>query len=78
MILTTVDYLLVNTSTTSNIDVQSSWTDISTGVFQPGKTSTQISSVSASTTIVASPSTGVRQIKTIVIRNKHMHTRSHL
>lgn len=75
MILTsTSDIIRIVTSSTADVHAQTSWADITTTVFTPGRTNTVITSATT-TTIVASPGASTqRQIKTIVIYNAHAST----
>ena len=70
MFLTSIsDILRIVTTTTAPIDVQASWTDITTTTFTPGRTNTKISSATT-TTVVDHPIVSTqRQIKDMVITN---------
>lgn len=75
MILTsTSDIIRIVTSSTADVHAQTSWADITTTAFTPGRTNTVVTSATT-TTIVASPGASTqRQVKTIVLYNAHAST----
>lgn len=70
----TSDIIRVVTTSTADIQVNASWADQTTTAFTPGRTNTIITSATT-TTIVASPASSTeRQVKTLVISNRHAST----
>lgn len=62
------------TSSTADIEVAASWADQTVSTFVPGSTDTIITSATT-TTVVASPASSTyRQVKTLVIANRHAST----
>ena len=63
------DAIQVITGGTQALAVHASWMDLVTGTATPGRTNTAIASA-ATTSVVAGPSSGQRNLKTLSIRNK--------
>jgi hypothetical protein len=68
LVLTT-DKLQLSTSSAATVDVHASFIDLSGTTITPGKQNTAIAGI-ATTDIVAAPSSGTRNVKTLHIRNK--------
>lgn len=64
------DIIRVVTNSAANADVHASWVDNVSGTITPGRTNTAISSA-ATTTVVAAPGSGQRNVQTLSIRNRH-------
>lgn len=64
------DKLQLVTDSAANTDVHATWVDLSGTTVTPGRTNTTISSATT-TDIVATPGAGVRNVKTLQIRNRH-------
>lgn len=75
MILSSIsDIVRIVTASAADIHVQSSWADITSTAFTPGRTNTLIVSA-ATTTVVGSPAASTqRQVKSLVIANRHAAT----
>lgn len=70
LLASTSDLLRVVSSSTSDLDVQANWADLSSGSVTPGRTNTAISTATT-TTVVGSPAASTyRTVKQMSIRNK--------
>lgn len=71
LLTTTSDVIKVVTDSAATVDVHASWVDRNGTTDAPGSTNTAISS-STTTTVVAAPtSSTVRNIRRLIVRNKH-------
>jgi len=71
----TVDLVRVVTSAAADIEPHASWVDNNAGVITPGRTNTASIVSATTTTVVASPASGVqRRVKTLSLRNNHGST----
>jgi len=70
---TALDKLAIVTSTATNLDVHASYMDVTaTGLVNPGRSVTLISSASSIDIVGPTPVTGdIRTVKTIIARNRH-------
>lgn len=71
----TSDLIRVVTSAAGTVDVHASWVDKATTGITAGRTNTVNISTATTTTVVASPASGVeRTVKFMAIRNRHAST----
>jgi hypothetical protein len=72
LLTSTSDAITLVTLAAAAIDVHASWVDNLSGAITPGRTNTATISTITTTTIVASPAPSTqRNIKSLVIRNRH-------
>lgn len=62
---------VVTGSAVANIEVQASWTDLSSGTYTPGSTETEISTATTTTVVAAPGASTYRRVKGLTIRNNH-------
>lgn len=65
------DLLRVVTDAAGDIEVHASWTDNVSGTITPGRTNTASITTATTTTVVAGPGTGQRNVKHLNCRNNH-------
>lgn len=65
------DLLQVVTDAAGDIEVHASWTDNVSGAITPGRTNTASITTATTTTVVAGPGTGQRNVKHLNCRNNH-------
>lgn len=75
MILTsTSDIIRITQTAAVATHVQAGWADITTSAFTPGRTNTIYSSIGTSTIVAAPGASTQRQVKTLLIANRHAST----
>jgi hypothetical protein len=74
LLTSTSDVLRLVTSGTADIDTYLGWVDLSGSVVTPGYERDAISSAATTTIAVAPGSSTARNVKTIILRNKHAST----
>lgn len=75
LLTSTSDLITLITSAAASIDVHSSWVDNLAGAITPGRTNTATIASATTTTIVGSPAASTqRNVKFIMIRNRHAST----
>jgi hypothetical protein len=75
LLTTATDVLRTTTSSTATVDVYAAYVDLVTTTVTPGSQKTAISTATT-TTVVAAPSSGARNIKSLFVRNRHASTAS--
>lgn len=72
LLTSTSDILRVVTGTTgANVQVHASYVDNNAGSITPGRTNTAAITTNTTTTVVAAPGTGQRNVKALTIHNSH-------
>jgi hypothetical protein len=71
LLTSTSDKIQLITSAAANIDVHASWADGTTTAFTPDRKNTAISSATTTDIVLAPAASTQRQIKTLIVRNKH-------
>lgn len=72
LLTSTSDIIRVVTGSAATIQVHASWVDNNAGTITPGRTNTPVISTATTTTVVASPASGVqRNVKFLNITNAH-------
>lgn len=72
LLMTSVnDLVQVVTGSSGIIEVHASWIDNVTGTITPGRTNTTDITTATTTTVVAAPGSGQRNVKNLNIRNSH-------
>jgi hypothetical protein len=72
LLTSTSDIITVITDSVSNIRPRADWVDNNAGTITPGRTNTAAITTATTTTIVASPASGVqRNVKTVTLHNEH-------
>lgn len=70
LLTSTSDIIRIVTGAAADVDVHASWVDNASGTITPGRTNTAPITTATTTTIVASPASGVqRNVKTLYIHN---------
>lgn len=65
------DIIRVVTGSAADVDVHASWVDNVSGTITPGRTNTPAITTAATTTVVAAPGSGQRNVKHLNITNAH-------